>query len=101
MKLINYNTTLCNSRGFKSLHCQQQNDRELQKKRNISVTRQLHDKGVRRLITALCLREFSDLRRVCGKRSKWTFLAATGCCLTVAEAKIVFPCVNQIKGGAA
>ena len=69
MQLINYNTSLCNPRGFKSLHCQERDDRELRKKRNTSVTKQLHDKGVRRLVAALCLRAFLD-RLTYGKNSR-------------------------------
>lgn len=69
MQLINHNTSLCNPRGFKSLHCQERDDRELRKKRNTSVTKQLHDKGVRRLVTAMCLRAFID-RLTYGKNSR-------------------------------
>lgn len=60
MKLIHQNTSFLNNRGFKSLHCQRLNDSKLRKKRNTGVTNQLNDKGVRRLVAALCLRAFID-----------------------------------------
>lgn len=60
MKLIMQNNSFLNARGFKSLHCQRYNDSKLRGKRDKSVTNKLHDKGVRRLVAALCLRAFID-----------------------------------------
>jgi hypothetical protein len=67
MQLINQNNSFLNDRGFKSLHCHGWNDRKLRKRRDNSVTNEIHDGGFRLLIVALCARAFID-RRLFGLR---------------------------------
>ena len=47
-------------RGFKSHPVRSLNDNELSRQCSKSVTNQLHDSGVRRLVAAICLRAFLD-----------------------------------------
>lgn len=59
-KLKQQNYTIMSSRGFKSHPVRSLNINDLSGECSKSVTRELNDKGVRRLVAALCLRGFID-----------------------------------------
>lgn len=59
-KLKQQNYTIVSRRGFKSHPVRSLSTNDLSGECSKSVTRKLHDKGVRRLVAALCLRGFVD-----------------------------------------
>ena len=68
-QLTHQNYTETSYRGFKSHPVRSLNDNELSGQCSKSVTNQLHDSGVRRLVAALCLRAFLD-RLTYGRNSR-------------------------------
>ena len=59
-QLIANKYTVLGRRGFKSHPVRSLSTNDLSGERSKLVTNQLHDKGVRRLVAALCLRGFID-----------------------------------------